>query len=95
MLRSPDRRRTATATGLHAHGRTEPGPWLIERADLPRHGGPPETRARAHAGPATPAAVIAALALTDPDEPGGAAQPDTRRPSTGRAESPLTNEEPR
>lgn len=84
VLRSPDLTRTATATRLHASGRTEPGPWLIERGDLPR-GGPDHDPARAHAGPATPAAVLAALALTGPDDPISTPRPDS---STHRRKEP-------
>jgi hypothetical protein len=61
--RGPDGERTATAAYLRSQDRTERGPWLIERPDLPNANH--ASRAHADASPTAPGAVIAALALTD------------------------------
>ncbi|WP_034261795.1 hypothetical protein [Actinospica robiniae] len=61
ILSDPSGARTAAATYLPTPAGPDHGPWLIVRADVTTTA---RTRAFAHTSPATPGAVIAALATT-------------------------------
>jgi len=82
-FQDPAAPRSATATYFSGPGRTERGPWLIERDDLAHT---EDQRASAHTTPTTPGAVIAALALTDispsGEHDGSALGPGPRRADT-------------